>query len=150
MITSYEINVRAPQEVVFSTAADVGAMPQFTRDVVAMTFITPAPLQLGSQVRDTRRLLGVKRSQVITIPLFDFPARFVARFAILGVTFDSDHLFYGNEAGTRFLVTVQATQATGIGRLLFPFLPFVASLVRYGIRREIEDIKHEAELRATA
>lgn len=148
MLTSYEVNVAAPVELVFATAADVAAMPQFTRDVESMRFVTPPPLQLGSQVEDTRRLLGVRRSQLISIPLFERPSRFVASFAIFGVTFFSDHLFYESAAHTRFLIKVEVGSATGIGRVFRPFVPFVAALVRYGIRREIEDIKLEAERRA--
>jgi hypothetical protein len=148
MITSYQMNVDAPVEIVFSTAIDVAAMPQFTRDVESMVFITPAPLQLGSQVRDTRRLLGMRRSQLIAVPLFERPFRFIATFAVFGVTFSSDHLFYGSPAGTRFLITVEVVGAAGVGRMLRPFVPLAAALVRYGIRREIEDIKVEAENRA--
>jgi ligand-binding SRPBCC domain-containing protein len=149
MLTSYELDVAAPVDIVFAAAADVGAMPRFTRDVESMVFLTPAPLQQGSEVRDTRRLLGVRRSQVITIPLYDPPARFIATFAIFGVTFESDHLFFDEGGHTRFLVTVNVAGASGLGHLIRPFVPLVASIVRYGIRREIEDIKIEAERRAT-
>lgn len=148
MITSYELRVNAAVETVFDTASDVGAMPQFTRDVESMVFLSPTPFQLGSQVMDTRRLLGLRRSQVISVPLFERPKRFIARFTVFGVIFDSDHLFYPTENGTRFLITVEAVGATGIGYILRPFVPLVAALVKYGIRREIEDIKNEAERRA--
>jgi hypothetical protein len=148
MITSYEMNVDAPVEVVFSTAVDVAAMPQFTRDVDSMVFITPSPLQLGSQVRDTRRLFGIRRSQQIAIPLFERPFRFIATFTVFGITFSSDHLFYGAGTQTRFLITVEIVEATGVGRFLRPFARFAAAVVRHGIRREIEDIKVEAEGRA--
>jgi hypothetical protein len=148
MITSYEKHVDAPLEIVFDTASDVGAMPQFTRDVEEMVFLSPAPLQLDSQVIDTRRLLGVRRSQVISIPIFERPARFVARFAIFGVAFESDHLFYETKNGTRLLITVDTVGAVGVGRILRLFVPLVAAVVQYGIRREIEDIKIEAEHRA--
>jgi hypothetical protein len=148
MLTSYEMNVNAPVELVFSTAIDVAAMPLFTRDVESMVFITPAPLQLGSQVRDTRRLLGLRRSQLILIPLFESPSRFIATFDVFGITFSSDHLFYENPAHTRFLITVEVVGTSGIGRILRPFAALAAAVVRHGIKREIEDIKVEAERRA--
>jgi hypothetical protein len=148
MITFYELNVNAPVETVFNTASDAEAMPQFTRDVESMVFFSPVPLQLGSQVIDTRRLLAMRRSQVISIPLFKPPERFIARFVVFGVIFESDHLLYSVESGTRLLITADAVGAKGIGRILRPFVPLVATVVRYGIRREIEDIKVEAERRA--
>ncbi len=147
MITSYEIHVDAPIDTVFDTASDVGAMPSFTRDVESMVFLSPPPFQLGSEVKDTRRLLGVRRSQVISVPLFERPNRFIARFTVLGVTFDSDHLFYSCASGTRLLINVDIVEAKGLGRMFRPFVPFVSAIVRHGIRREIEDIKAEAERR---
>jgi len=147
MITSYDLAIAAPVEVVFDTASDVGAMPRFTRDVESMEFLTPAPVRLGSRVRDTRRLLGVRRSQVISFPLFERPDRFVARFAIGGVTFESDHRVDATTQGARLLIAVDAVDAAGIGHLLRYGVPLAAALVRYGIRREIEDIKVEAERR---
>ena len=149
-LASYQLDVSAPPAVVFGTAADVGAMPQYTRDVESMVFLTPAPLQLGSRVRDTRRLLGVRRSQVIAITLFESPARFVARFSIFGVTFDNDHLFHPRPGGTRMVINVEAAGATGPARALLPFVPLAGALVRHGIRREAEDIQREAERRAAA
>jgi len=44
MLTSCELAVAAPIDVVFETAADVGAMLQFTREVASMEYLTPAPL----------------------------------------------------------------------------------------------------------
>jgi len=84
---------------------------------------------------------------VITIPVWAPPARFVARFIVFGVCFVCDRLFVVTDEGTRFLVTVAVIGASGIGRALSLFVPLAASVVRYGIRREIEDIKVEAERR---
>ena len=148
MLASYALQTRAPIEAVFATAADVAQMPNFTRDVESMEFLSAPPLQRGSRVRDTRRLLGVRRSQVITIPLFEPPARFIAEFSIFGVRFESDHLFSATGTGTHFAIRVRTLGAAGIGNLLRPFVPLAGFVVRYGIRREAEDIKTEAERRA--
>ena len=138
---SFGAAVRGTPERVFATIAHLESLPDHIRDIDEIELLTNGPVGQGTRFYHRRRLIGFKVRRPVTIVEWNPPARFVARFRVVGIDVDSDHVIERRKDGCHFTLSLRSTPY-GIRRLVGTTIWFLLlRAIRRGVRREVEDVQ---------
>jgi carbon monoxide dehydrogenase subunit G len=127
MSLSYDaaVEIAAPRERVFDAITDLEKVKEWMPNLVAFEKLTPGPLAVGSEWRETRKMMGTKASEVFEVVSLDPPRQIGLRVdGTRGTTGKGEYLF-----DYRLDPTSEGTRLRLEGQVLMPKASWFARLM---------------------
>jgi len=137
--------IDAPVERVFAAACDFAAAPGRIRSVLRVELLTPAPVGLGTRLRQARLLLGQRVTEELEVVAFDPPRGFTLAFDRHGCRFATAAVLTASGGGTEFELQLSVTPLTATARLVAAALEPLATAVAEECGRDLDDLKAAVE-----
>lgn len=143
--------VAAPVDMVFDIATDIEHAAEHIRGIDKIERLTPGPVGVGTQWRETRTMMGRQDTEMLEVIAFDRPHSYTIGCDSCGAYFKSTFRFapVGNETDVTLEVDLEARSVFArlmapIGRMMFN------ATMRKCLEADLEDIKQVAESRVAA
>lgn len=114
-------HLNRPVAEVFAFATDPQNASRWLGDVTKVEVLTPGPMRVGSQFRETRMMNGKEHSAVIEVTEHAPPNRHAASATMMGVTATYHYTFSPNGEGTRIDMKAEV-HGKGMAKLLVPMV----------------------------
>ncbi len=138
--------VAAPVDMVFDIATDIEHAAEHIRGIDKIERLTPGPVGVGTQWRETRTMMGRQDTEMLEVIAFDRPHSYTIGCDSCGAYFKSTFRFtpIGNETDVTLEVDLEARSVFArlmapIGRMMFN------ATMRKCLEADLEDIKQTAE-----
>ena len=138
--------VAAPVDMVFDIATDIEHAAEHIRGIDKIERLTPGPVGVGTQWRETRTMMGRQDTEMLEVIAFDRPHSYTIGCDSCGAYFKSTFRFtpIGNETDVTLEVDLEARSVFArlmapIGRMMFN------ATMRKCLEADLEDIKQVAE-----
>jgi hypothetical protein len=143
-------HVNAAPELVFGVATDLEHLADFIRGVERIERLTDGPMRVGTQFRETRRMLGRECSELFEVMAYDRPHCLVTQATCCGAVFTNEQRFIPDIAGTLVELTLTTKAVSLLARLMQPLGALMMGSMKKCIDADLEDLKAIAEQRAAA
>jgi len=144
--------IDAPPETVFEVTTDLQRAAEQVRGIKKIELLTTLPVCVGTRWRETRKMMGHERVEVLEVTAFDPPHSYTVGCVSCGAYLETTFRFAaaGDQATELTLNarmearTLMATLMSPIGSLMF------GATMRRCLADDLEDVKRVAESRAAA
>ncbi|WP_236241297.1 SRPBCC family protein [Streptomyces sp. CC228A] len=143
-----ERRIAASQDRVWEAVTDLPDMPRLLTGVVGVEVLTEGPFGVGTRWRETRRMLGKKATEEITVTESEPPERYVTVAASHGMHYTSEiRLSPAGPRSTTLRMAFSARAASGrplglLGRLA---APLGSKAVARALAKDLADIARAVE-----
>lgn len=139
----------APVEIVFAVATDLEHAAERIRGIERIDLLTPSPVGVGTQWRETRKMMGHQSTETLEITAFDPSRSYTIGCDSCGARIETTFCFtvVGKETDVTLEVNMEARSLfaklmSPIGNLMF------GATMRNCMEDDLDDIKQVAEAKA--
>ena len=138
--------VAAPVDMVFDIATDIEHAAEHIRGIDKIERLTPGPVGVGTQWRETRTMMGRQDTETLEVIAFDRPHSYTIGCDSCGAYFKSTFRFTPVDNETDVTLEVDLEARSVFARLMAPIgrMMFNATM-RKCLEADLEDIKQVAE-----
>jgi|SRR3954452_17648366 carbon monoxide dehydrogenase subunit G len=142
--------IAAPSEQVFEMFSDFEAMPGRIKGIKRIEVVTPGPLRVGTQFRETRQMHGHDATELMEITVFHRPRRYAVSCRSCGSLITTTFRFDKVPEGTRLNVEIQAEAQSWFVKLLSPLAKILLGMIQKCVTQDVLDLKQVLESAAPA
>lgn len=92
--------IDAPVETVFAITTDFNHAPMIMENVIKTEILTEGPIQVGTRVKEVRKMRGKEAETVLTVSEFIPNEKYAVRSENSGITVEYHYQFVAKEKGT--------------------------------------------------
>lgn len=144
-------HIAAPIETVFAVATDLEHAAERIRGIEKIELVTLGPVGIGTQWRETRKMMGHQSTETLKIIAFDPPRSYTIACDSCGAHIETTFRFtpVGNATDVTLEVSLEARSLfaklmSPIGNMMF------GVAMRKCMEDDLDDIKQAAEARAAS
>ncbi len=143
-------HIAAPVETVFEVATDLTHTAEHVRGIERVELLTPGPVGLGAQWKETRKMMGMESTETLEVTAFDKPHSYTVSCDSCGCHFDTIFTLTPSSAGgTDVTLDVKTKPLTLAAKIMSPIGDLVTSgMMKRYLDQDLEDVKKIAESRA--
>jgi hypothetical protein len=142
---AYSEHVSAPPGATFAAFADFPNAAGRVPGILKIEMLTSGPVKVGTQFKETRKMLGKVSTETMEVTGFEPPRRYVLSANSCGVAFASEFRFLAEKGGTRVDFTMTITPLTFFAKLLSPLTWLLKGTLMKALKRDIAAIKAHVE-----
>jgi hypothetical protein len=139
-------HIAAPVETVFDVATDLAHAAEHVRGIEKIELLTPGPVGVGTQWRETRKMMGKESTETLEITEFDRPRSYAVGCESCGCYFETTFNFAPAGNGTDVTLDVRTKSLTLMAKVMSPIGNLVmGKFMRECMDEDLEDVKRVAE-----
>lgn len=140
--------ISSPPEIVFALLLDIPRWPELIAAIEKIDLLTPPPVAVGTQFRETRIMFGREATEEMTVSEISPPHRLVLTAFSHGTAYRSEHVLEPIGDGTRLRLEFEGTPRTFLARLFTPLALLMRGTIQKQLAADLVDVKRAAEQRA--
>jgi hypothetical protein len=147
--------IAAPVETVFDVASDLARAAEHIRGIEKIELLTPGPVGVGTQWRETRKMMGREDIQTLEITAFDRPRSYRVGCESCGAYFETTFRFApaadSPANATDLALDIRCEARSLFAKLMSPITNIMfGKLMRGCMESDLEDLARVGEARAGA
>jgi hypothetical protein len=137
--------VQAPVAEVFAAFTDVDRFAERVAGIVRVEKLTPGPVGVGTQFKETRKMFGRESTETMTFAAFEPDARYELTALSCGTECRTEFRFTPEGDGTRVDVTFSLRALTLYGKLFKPLAYLMSGMCRRLLARDMGQLRDSIE-----
>jgi len=137
-------------EIAFAVVSDFPNAADFVDGIIKVEMLTEGPVEVGTQVRETRIMMGREATEEMTVTTMDHPSLFVVEAFSHGTQYITTYSIKPNDDGANVTLVFKATPKTFMAKVFAALFSRMISTVADLMEKDLVQASIEAQRRATA
>lgn len=143
--------IAAPVETVFTVATDLAHAADNIRGIEKIEPLTGGPFAVGTQWRETRKMMGTQSTEMLEVVGFERWKRYTVGCESCGAYFETTFRFDRDGDGTLITLDARTEARSLMAKVLSPLGSLMfGKLMRKCMGDDLDDLARVAETRANA